>query len=311
MKKISRYLLIIFCLCLSVYGMTRLYFYLTDGFQIINISSDFPYQKEWEVHSLKKDEQILVNQALSQPYFYLGKGCQAYAFLSEDGQYVIKFFKYQRYRLQPWLTYFPPLPAIVKYKQEKLSKKWHKLDGFVKSWKIAFDNLKEETGLLFVHLNKTMHLDQPLVIFDKIGMQHTVSLDQMEFCLQRRAKMLCVVLMEYQQKGELPKAKLLIDRLLQLILSEYERGFADNDHALMQNTGVVDGQPIHIDVGQFVYHETVKDPSFYDQELFTKTYKFKIWLGEHYPEIKSYLDQELEKIIGSNYHTMLPKFRQK
>jgi hypothetical protein len=311
MKKAIRYLLTFIFLISAFYGLSRLYFRLTDGFRLANITSAFPYQKEWEVHALDEQEQLVVSQVFNQPYFYLGKGCQAYAFLSQDGQYVIKFFKYQRYRLQSWLEYSPPLPALVQYKQEKLAKKWNKLDGFVKSWKIAFDYLKDETGLLFVHLNKTTHLNQSLVIFDKLGLKHTVALDQMEFCVQRCATMLCEVLMDYKQKEELPKAKQLIDRLLQLVLSEYKRGLADNDHALMQNTGVVDGHPIHIDVGQFVVHETVKEPAFYHQELFTKTYKFKIWLADHYPELKLYLDQELEKIMGPAYLNMQPKFRQK
>ncbi len=208
--------------------------------------------------------------------------------------------------MQPWLLYFPPLPAIVKYRQEKIEKKWNKLDGFVKSWKVAFENLKDETGLIFVHLNKTDDLHKKLTIFDKLGVEHQIDADQTEFCIQYRAEMLCDLLLEFKQNNDLKGAQALIDRLLGLIISEYARGLADNDHALMQNTGVVNGNPIHIDVGQFVISEEAKEPVFYHQELVTKTYKFKHWLFENYPELGTYLDQRLHEAIGPDYIVMHP-----
>ncbi len=289
-----------------IYGLGRLYFHYTAGFTISNISSDFAYQPDWEVAPLNDRESAEVSSALAQPYNYLGKGCQSYVFLSQDGQYVVKFFKYQRYRLQPWLRYFPPLPAMVQYRAEKKEKKWQKLNGFVKSWKVACDHLKNETGLVYVHLNKTHHLLTHLVIYDKMGKEHRVNLDDMEFCIQRHARMLCDVLLDYKKQQDDASARLLIDQLLALILSEYQRGLADKDHALMQNTGVVQNCPIHIDVGQFVKSEEIKDPAKYKQELFTKTYRFKQWLAKHYPEMFQYLDGQLQEIIGPDYATMQP-----
>lgn len=309
MKKILFQLLILTVSIGLLYAGGRLYYQLTGGFTLSNISSDFAYNPEWETRPLHEDEKLVLNSALDQPYDYLGKGCQSYVFLSRDGNYVVKFFKYQRFRLQPWLAYFPPLPNVVKYRQEKIEKKWLKLDGFVKSWKIAFENLKDETGLVYVHLNKTDHLMKDLLIHDKLGNSHVVNLDEMEFCVQHRATMLCDTLMEYKKQNALERSQELISKLLALILSEYRRGLADNDHALMQNTGVVHGNPIHIDVGQFVQSEKIKDPAFYSQELFTKTYKFKIWLKEAYPELVPFLEDKLREIIGPSYETMQPKFR--
>lgn len=311
MKIFFKRLFFLSILVLSLYGLGRLYYHLTGGFTVSNITSDFTFQPQWEVRPLSESEQAEFIQAVDQPYTYLGKGCQSYVFASEDGRYVIKFFKYQRYRLQGWLVHFPPLPAIVKYRQEKLEKKWKKVDGFVQSWKVAFENLKDETGLIIVHLNKTSHLNKQVVIYDKIGQKHLVDLDQMEFCIQRRADLLCKSLLDFKAKGDLKGAQGLIRQLLNLILSEYARGLADNDHALMQNTGVAQGRPLHIDVGQFVFNEAVKEPRVFHQELFTKTYKFKMWLRENYPELGEFLEKELELIMGPSYNTMQPKFRRK
>lgn len=303
--------MIVVLIVVGLYGLGRLYYHLTGGFTIANITSDFPFQPQWEVRPLLASEATEFNRAIDQPYHYLGKGCQSYVFASEDGQYVVKFFKYQRYRLQWWLAYLPPLPAIVQYRQEKAEKKWKKINHFVQSWKVAFENLKDETGLIFVHLNKTDNLKKLLTIYDKTGRKHVVDLDQMEFCVQRKAHLLCDVLMEFKSQGNLAGAQALIHQLLTTILSEYARGLADNDHALMQNTGVAQGKPLHIDVGQFVINEAIKEPTIYHQELFTKTYKFKLWLRENYPELGEYLEGELSRIIGSGYTSMQPIWRQK
>lgn len=312
LKKLFFRLSLIFFTLAVLYGLGRLYFQITGGFTLSNITSDFSYNPEWEVRNLTPQELAILDNATLQPYYYLGKGCQSYVFLSEDGNYVIKFFKYQRYRLQSWLTYFPPLPAIVKYREEKQEKKLKKLDGFVKSWKVAFENLKDETGLIAVHLNKTLNLKQSLTIYDKIGQSHRINLDEMEFCIQRRADMLCTKIESFKEKNDIQSAQNLIVALLHQILSEYKRGLADNDHALMQNTGVLaNGNPVHIDVGQFVINEQVKNPEVYKQELFTKTYKFKLWLRDQYPELATFLDHQLAQIIGPAYPSMKPKFRER
>jgi hypothetical protein len=293
---------------LACYGTGRLYFYVTDGFTVSNISSDFAYQTQWAIKPLTSNEKVEADQALNQDYHYLGKGCQSYAFLSEDGQFVIKFFKYQRFRLQPWLTYLPPLGPIVRYRDEKALKKWNKLNVFVMSWKIAFENLKAESGLVLVHLNKTTDLQRTLVIYDKIGQKHVLNLDDMEFCIQRRAEPLSNVLVAFKEKGQLQQAETLLSNLLNLILSEYLRGLTDNDHALLQNTGVVNNQPIHIDVGQFLKSEKFRSPLFYHQDLFTRTYRLKVWLKENYPPLGTFLETRLREIIGPSYDTMQPQF---
>lgn len=311
MRKLIKIAILLCLSILLIYGLGRLYYHLTAGFTIANITSDFGHQPQWEVRPLEEKESVEFAKAFHQPYTYLGKGCQSYVFASADGEYVIKFFKYQRYRFQPWLAYFPPLPAIVKLRQEKMEKKWKKLDGFVQSWKLAFENLKEETGLVFVHLNKTTHLQHTLTLYDKMGYKHEVSLDQMEFCIQHRAKMLCDALLENKENGDLENAQKIVRQLLTTILSEYARGLADNDHALMQNTGVSHGKSVHIDVGQFVFNDEIKNPEIFHQELFTKTYKFKLWLREYYPELAAFLEEELVQIMGPSYFTMVPRWRNK
>lgn len=309
LKKVLKYFCVLAVLSAALYGSGRLYYYITDGFTIGNITSDLAYDPRWDIRALSPQEQEQVDAILAQKFSYLGKGCQSYVFLSADGRYVLKFFKYQRFRPQMWLDYFSFIPFVDRYRLGKIEKKRNKMEGVFKSWKIAFEELQPETGLQFVHLNKSNHINKQLIITDKMGFQHSLELDNMEFLIQRKADMLCAYIKKLMSKGDVAEAQHLLSRIIALILSEYKRGYADNDHALMQNTGVLDGLPIHIDVGQFVKNEAAKEPQVYKQELFNKTYKFRKWLRKGYPELADYLEVQLRTVIGPQFNQLQPHFK--
>lgn len=295
--------------CLILYGLSLLYYRSTGGFALANIQSDYSYDSRWDTRTLNDFEQKLVTEALSQKFTYIGKGCQSYVFASEDGDYVIKFFKYQRMRVPQWIALFTFIPWVRDYYQHKLESKKTKREGVFESWRIAFDHLAAETGINYVHLNKTNHLSKSLSLIDKAGYEHSIWIDDYEFMIQKRAKMLCKEIDELMDKGSIDQAQKMLVTLVDIILGEYYRGFADNDHALMQNTGVFKGKPIHIDVGQFVAEETVKEPVFYKQELYTKTYKFRLWLRKRYPDLCDRFESYLQEVIGDEFQTMKPLWR--
>lgn len=309
MKKYLKSLTIICLSIFIIYAGGRLYYGVTAGFSLSNITSDFHYHEKWQTSSLTAFEKKQLKQILGQRFHYLGKGCQSYVFASEDGQYVLKFVKYQRFRPQAFLDYFQFIPLINRYRLAKIEKKQKKLDMLFSGWKIAYEHLRKETGLIYVHLNKSNDLQQNVSIFDKMGFEHSLKMDDMEFLLQRRAQMLCPTVTRFVKKGEINKARKLIDNLLVMILSEYKRGLADNDHALMQNTGAMDEIPVHIDVGQFVIKPEISNPEVYKQELFSKTFKFHKWLAKHHPELGVYLNDKLLEIIGPQMHGMIPQLK--
>lgn len=309
LKKRAKKLTLIFLLIIGVYGLGRLYFKITDGFTIDNISSDLAYNPKWDTSHHSTQESELISSLLSQKFKYLGKGCQSYVFASEDGQYVLKFFKYQRFRQSSLINFFSFIPLVNQHRTEKIELKQKKLDAVFSSWKLAFEELQPETQLVYVHLNKTHDLKKKINIQDKIGIQHSLNADDMEFSIQRRAIMMCSHIKELMAKNDLYTAKIFLSRIIQLIISEYQRGYADNDHALMQNTGVVDGFPIHIDVGQFVKNPDAVKPKVYKQDLFNKTYKFRLWLEKHYPELAQDLELKLRNAIGEKYSEMRPHFQ--
>lgn len=311
LKRLKIHILWLFCASAMLYGLSILYFRSTGGFALSNIQSDYPNDPRWETHPLENSESELIASILSQKFSYLGKGCQCYAFASADGDYVIKFFKYQRMRPQKWISFFTFIPFVDSYYQQKIVSKRLKREGVFQSWRIAFDFLSEATGISYVHLNKTNHLAKTLSLIDKAGYEHKLWIDDYEFMLQKRAKMLCTEIDELMGKGSISEAENILTSLVEKILAGYRRGLADNDHALMQNTGVFKGQPIHIDVGQFVLEEEVKAPAFYKQELYTKTYKFRLWLRKRHPELCDRFDCYLQETLGEEFLTMKPLWRKR
>jgi len=294
-----------------LYGFSRLYYWTTDGFAIMHISSDYKFDERWVTRPLTLDEKDTVEVALSQQFSYLGKGCQSYVFLSQDGQYVIKFFKYQRLRDKEWMESYSFIPFVDTYRTQKNEKKRRKREGVFSSWKLAFDKLSKETGAVYVHLNKTNDLHGNLTIHDKVGNTYSLKIDNYEFMIQKCATMLCDEIDSFMERGEQKKAGIILESLVERVLSEYHRGLADNDHALIQNTGVCQGEPIHVDIGQFVEEEIVKDPAFHMQELYTKTYKFRLWLRSKHPTLCDEFDNYLRHVIGDDFSTMKPLWRER
>lgn len=301
-----RWALLLSVTALAFYGSIRLYFHLTDGFSVAHIVSDRPYNSELETRPLKEEEKELIYSLFDQEFHYLGKGCQSYVFASDDGDYVLKFFKYQRYRQKPWLKYFSFIPSVREYKERREAKKNRKLENLLRSCRIAFDNLQNETGLVYLHLNKTDEFKKTLTIYDKLGIKHELNIDNLDFMIQKRALMICSAVDALMAERKVDEANRLIQNFISMILSEYGKGLADNDHALMQNTGIYKGKPIHVDVGQFVWHERIRDRKVYKQELFNKTYKFRVWLAENHPELLDPLDARLHRIIGKDFDNMEP-----
>lgn len=304
--RITKALLFLSVLGGILFGGGRLYFALTDGFRLGNIETELHYESRWDVAALDDEGEAELRRILAQPFTYLGKGCQSYVFESEDGNYVIKFPKYQRFRSRPWDTLLSVIPSIKAQREERLAHKKEKLDGVFYGWKLAYEEMQEQTGVLYVHLNPTVKIDRHLTLYDKLGFSHHVDLDQSQFLVQKKAEMLCPTLEAAMAHHEPEEAEALIDELLSMVVVEYRNGYADNDHALIQNTGVLHGKPVHIDVGQLDKGERFAEIEVFNQELFNKMYKFRIWLFENYPELYNYLDGKLKPILGDQLQTMVP-----
>ncbi|MCE5316210.1 MAG: hypothetical protein LLG04_02450 [Parachlamydia sp.] len=285
MKKIWAFF-VIFLIC--VCGM-RAYFRLTDDFRIANITYNLPYKPEWDA---KPDQNL--STILQQPFSYIGKGSQSYAFSSADGRYVLKFFKYKHLRPHWLVEMLSPLPYFKDYQRKQLRRKARKLDHLFAGYHLAWESLRDESGLLFVHLNQTQGLYPKAIVIDKIGLKRTIDLDNVVFIVQRKAKTTRAVIDELLAKGDTSTAQLRIRQILQLYASEYQRGIYDMDHGVMHNTGFVGDKPIHLDIGKLTQDPRISDPNLYRPDIQKVGLRIAAWLEINHPEHRDAMLRDLD-----------------
>lgn len=260
-----------------------------------NVAMELPQRQEWEIRSLSAEEKAIRDEALSQPYHYLDKGHQAYVFASADGKYVLKLMKFQRVRVPQWLrrTHLPL--SWEEWRVKRIEKKDRMRDSLLLSWKLAFDVLKEEAAIIFVHINQTQNLERHVTLIDKVGLKHELDLDRNVYLIQRKAPLLGPVLDQLVAEGKKEEAGELLGRLISLFVSEYRRGLAEKELFILRNTGVYQGRPMHIDTGRFEWDPNLTQPKNYAQELKRKTVKLRAWLQEYHPE----LVEDFDRRVGS------------
>ncbi len=279
----------------SIFGIDRLSHYLTDGFGYPNITSAPPYNPHWEVSFSDEDLQEL-QEALSQTYTYLESGSQSYAFVSEDNAYVIKFFKHKRWRLNPLIDALPLPPSLSAKRERWKQKKKETVDATFESCVTSYREFKDETGLLFVHLNKSS-LNHILTVKDRIGFKHQIELGNVEFVIQKKAIPTGPYLLSLKEKGKTEEAKKALSALLDFTVKRAEKGYSDKDPHLIRNFGFINDQAIEIDIGGF-HRDPKKDLNyFHSHEMKKIKRKLLPWLEENYPELAPFAEEQFSRLI--------------
>ncbi len=289
MKKLIVYPLI----ALVLYFTPDLCRQQTDGFSLGRIHSDLPYNSAWETASPDSAE---LHRYLVQPFRYLGSGGQCYAFASGDDQVVIKFFKHRFRKPYSLLLQTPLFGPLETLRQKKLAKALQKHNRDFSSYKLSFEQLRTETGLLYVHLNKTHHLHQTIEIIDKLGISHRLNLDDLEFVVQKRAEPVYDRIVHLMQVGDETRVKHTFHELVQVILTRCQKGIYDEDPRLHRNLGFVGERAIFIDVGRFCPDASRQKPEVYTKDLLLITKRLRAWLETQYPTLTPYLDEEVAAI---------------
>jgi len=271
MKKFDLSLRLILILALFIVA-SRLTHKVTQGFTIHAIQSNFPFNPDWVVQNPPLPD------IFDQRFTFMGFGGQCYVFASEDGQYVIKFFKNRLNRVLPWQV------ARKKKLESKLNRDFT-------SYKIAMEKLPDETALLYVHLNKTDDLKKTVRIVDRLGIEHPINLDQVDFIVQRRAQMPFPRLIHFVQNNDLDSAKAMIDSIYNLLAARASKGIYDEDANVHRNCGFIDDKPIIIDVGRLKEDPTRIDPAIQRADFVRGTEKLRPFLKEISQDLSQYFEE--------------------
>lgn len=277
---------LIFC-----FGLSKFCAKQTGGFSIMRISQNFS-----PTSSLSSNPETHLSY-LDQSFTYFDKGKQSFVFLSEDGQFILKFFNNnyrKKIRYYSWLEQIPFLKAWAKERKLYFIEK---LERTFQSYSLAEEILKDETALIYVHLEPTSSLKTNVHIVDKIGIHHTIRADEYAFLIQKKADLVYPTLSTLKKTGQKEKAQALIHSLIELLKNKYQKGIADNDSLVRTNIGFLEGRAVQIDVGPFSLDPAMQDPTIYVPEILKTTRHLKKWLSQNYPDLLPFLDAELAAMV--------------
>lgn len=270
----------------------------TDSFTIWAISSNRPYDPTFDTRPLNLSEEKELAIALSQKYHYFGCGGQAYAAFSEDGRYAIKFFKQRLFKRSLFLN-SAPLPFFLhRFREKRNFKRDDKLIRDFFSYRVAFDELQQETSLVYVHLNSTDHLRKKLTVTDRLGIAHQIDLDRTNFVVQRRANMIYDRIDELMKRGDEKRALEVIGSVFSLIVTRAEKGFIDRDPNVRTNCGLIEDRAIKIDVGRFIKADVTDVKKYIEEELLEISTPFREWIQEKHPSLIPSFDQKLAEVAA-------------
>jgi len=210
------------------------------GFTACHSITSRIHHPEWEIAPLSPEQNLQLKRIFAQQFHYLASGSQAYAFESEDQKHIIKFFRMNQ--LMPrWIHGFWP---------QKMEKRLHNFYLLFNGYKLAYEKLRQESGLVYIHLNASKDLVATLHAKDRDGVEQEICLDEVIFVVQEKAELLHDRI--HRLKAENKKDELKTTRLavLNLIQKQLTDGIADLDDGIDRNYGFVGERAIHIDVGR-------------------------------------------------------------
>lgn len=304
-KFLSKRSLYFLCVALVLFGVARLYYRLTDDFRYGNIDYELPFESQWQLPPLKPEEQQQLAAILDQKFSYLGKGAQCYAFVSEDGLYVLKFFKFKHLKPHFLVDLLPSIPPLKQFKESTAERKQRKLMSVFDGYDLAYRENREDSELLYLHLVPSENLHKKVTVVDKIGLKMSINLDDVVFLVQRKGETLRTRLQRLLSQDQIQEAEKSIAGILEMYIGEYRKGIYDRDHGVMHNTGFVGDRPFHLDVGKLSKEDQMKQVDVYKKDLEHVLWKIDVWVKANYPQhyqtLSTFLTEEYHRFTGETY----------
>lgn len=246
----------------------------------------------------KAENEEPLDAILQQTYTYLGRGHQCYAFGSEDGKLVIKLPRYDRYRLS-FFQRTCPFSFLTSNREIIRKDIERRRDFLIRSFELAFEELREETALLHLHLHRTEHLTQPLVIKDRLGRTYRLDPNRTAFLVQEKKPVMMAFFQEQLKKGDRKGAEEILDAFLHVITVRSEKGIYNKDPSFMRNFGWEEGKGVQIDVGSFYRKPNVSSKEAREKSFQETTTHVKNWLADLDKDMLNVFDRKVEKIKES------------
>ena len=277
-------------------GIDRACHHRSSHFCLSKIRTSNLFSPQWGTPVLSPQEMQELRQILNQKFILYDKGSRSFVCVSEDGNYIIKFLKYQHLNKKSWLGALPF--SFNPFYQEFLFKKG-KCTTLLNAWKTAFTDLKTETGLIYMHADNAQDLHQKITILDKNVQEYRIDLDKVIFCVQKHADLIYLRIAQLMYNGDVEEAKRIISSIFSLLDSLGKKGVIDAYFCSDFNFGLVGDEVIQIDLGKLNVDPICAQNLIYKQKIASMTERLKGWLEQNYPELFAHFEQCLDSFRKS------------
>ena len=242
-----------------------------------------------EEHAKKQAAEIL-----NQKFTYLNHSGQMTVYQSQDQKYVLKFFNPRSVIKKSWFQQFPKLRRLnsLKWIANTYFSKKERMQRFFLRYEMAYQDLRDETGLVYVHLDPSTCLSKNVDVVDKEGNLHRIALDAYPFVLQKKVELTMHHLGRLLKNGDVEGAQKSVEQIYDLFLTRTQKGYTDRLQTLYKNYGFIDGRAVQLDIGRIR-----KDP-----ELAVKPEMKRIItnitpsIAEPFPELAPVLQEHLKAL---------------
>lgn len=245
---------------------------------------------------LTSKEKTEFSELFSSSFYYLAQGSQMYAFISEDGKYILKLTKQNRLRF-----FKIPSSRLLASFQKKIQsskelEKNNKRKKLYQSCQIAWNELRNECGLLVFGMG-TCKPEITITLFDKLGREYQIPLSSTDFMLQQKGELISPTLKGLIHEGKIAEAKKRLDELYSLLLLRCQKGIFDEDASISKNAGFLEDRAIYLDIGGFSKETKMKNPNIYKQEIEKISLHFMHWLDMQNEELALHYKNKIYQFI--------------
>jgi hypothetical protein len=257
----------IYCLLLTLISLS-LPQLVKREFKIPPIHAQIPFNPDWE--SASPSPEVL--QILEKPFTYFTHGNQTTVFVSQDGNYVLKLFRYRR-------SLFPLVQKVKNFFKQKPKMDFQtKMTKTLNAAHLAGTLGRDFTQVVYCHLNLTQNR-LPTTLF-QADRSYLLPLDAYRFVLQRKVTPFKEALLS--AKNNPIEMNQLIDSFLKLLLDRSALHLRNSDPNLGPNFGFLEGKAVELDFGN--YHLISTDPEKRNKEIENFLTRLEHWIEDNAPE---------------------------
>ncbi|MCX6987377.1 MAG: hypothetical protein NT065_04390 [Chlamydiae bacterium] len=285
--------LIVFTLSLKL--MDHFFLKCNKGFTIWQLYSNHNEYRDWDAETNTNLPLIEIENIFNQPFTYLGKGHQSIVFESADRNYVLKLsLLHSDLRRLGWLKH--PLSRITNARDPIESENKQTFIATKQSHAFAFSSLKSASGILVLHMDKSVNFPFTALLTDPLGHTYSIPLKDTFFLLQRKGTLVFPTIQNFLDKKEMGLAKEAIDNLISFIYFRSLNGIKDDDPVIKKNYGFYGTEAFQLDTGKIRQEPMLKNRVSAKEETIAITKPLESWLTETSSELLSHYQNTINRL---------------